>query len=166
LSAKLVQLLAPGVPDVYQGTELWDLSLVDPDNRRPVDYPARRDLLSRLDDGWRPPVDATGAAKLLVTSRALRLRRDRPDLFAGYAAVAADGAAADHVFAFDRGGVLAVVTRLPVGLATGGGWRDTVLHLPPGDWRDELTGRPVEAEHVSVGRLLATYPVALLVRGS
>ena len=166
LSAKLVQLLAPGVPDVYQGTELWDLSLVDPDNRRPVDYQARRDLLSRLDDGWRPPVDATGAAKLLVTSRALRLRRDRPDLFAGYAAVAADGAAADHVFAFDRGGVLAVVTRLPVGLATGGGWRDTVLHLPPGDWRDELTGRPVEAEHVSVGRLLATYPVALLVRGS
>jgi (1->4)-alpha-D-glucan 1-alpha-D-glucosylmutase len=164
LSAKLVQLLAPGVPDVYQGTELWDRSLVDPDNRRPVDYATRRDLLARLDGGWLPPVDAGGAAKLLVTSRALRLRRDRPDLFTGYAAVAADGAAAEHVFAFDRGGVLAVATRLPVGLAAAGGWRDTVLHLPPGDWRDQLTDRPAVAEHVAVGELLDTYPVALLVR--
>ena len=164
LSAKLIQLLAPGVPDVYQGTELWDCSLVDPDNRRPVDYTVRRELLARLDDGWQPPVDATGAAKLLVTSRALRLRRDRPELFTGYAAVATDGLAADHVFAFDRGGVLAVATRLPVGLAAAGGWRDTVLHLPPGDWRDELTGRPAVADHVTVGDLLDTYPVALLVR--
>ena len=164
LSAKLVQLLAPGVPDVYQGTELWDLSLVDPDNRRPVDYSTRIDLLARLDDGWRPPVDQTGAAKLLVTSRALRLRRDRPDLFTGYAVVAADGASADHLFAFDRGGALAVATRLPVGLATAGGWRDTVLHLPPGRWRDELSGRPTAEQHVPVANLLDTYPVALLVR--
>ncbi len=166
LSAKLVQLLAPGVPDVYQGSELWDLSLVDPDNRRPVDYRTRVDLLARLDDGWRPPVDATGAVKLLVTSRALRLRRDRPELFDGYAAVAADGAAADHVFAFDRGGAIAVATRLPVGLAAAGGWRDTVLHLPPGRWRDEFTGRLAGPGHVSVADLLDTYPVALLVRES
>ena len=164
LSAKLVQLLAPGVPDVYQGSELWDLSLVDPDNRRPVDYRARVDLLARLDGGWRPPVDATGAAKLLVTSRALRVRRDRAALFSGYSPVAVDGAATEHVFAFDRGGALAVVTRLPVGLAAAGGWRDTVLHLPPGDWRDELTGRAAGPGHVGVADLLDTYPVALLVR--
>ncbi len=166
LSAKLVQLIAPGVPDVYQGSELWDLSLVDPDNRRPVDYPARIDLLARLDEGWRPPVDATGAVKLLVTSRALRLRRDRPDLFTGYAAVASDGPATEHVFAFDRGGVLAVVTRLPVGLTAAGGWRDTVLHLPPGEWRDELTARPQGSGHIAVADLLDAYPVALLVRDS
>ncbi len=164
LSAKLVQLLAPGVPDVYQGSELWDLSLVDPDNRRPVDYSTRTRLLSRLDEGWRPPVDPTGAVKLLVTSRALRLRRDRPGLFDGYAAVAADGATADHVFAFDRGGALAVVTRLPVGLVAAGGWRDTVLHLPPGDWRDWLTDRPAGSGHVAVADLLEVYPVAMLVR--
>jgi (1->4)-alpha-D-glucan 1-alpha-D-glucosylmutase len=154
------------VPDVYQGTELWDLSLVDPDNRRPVDYPARIDLLRRIDDGWRPPVDDTGAAKLLVTSRALRLRRDSPDGFTGYAPVAADGPAVDHVFAFDRGGVLAVATRLPVGLAAAGGWRDTVLHLPPGDWRDALTDRSFGAGPVPVADLLVTYPVALLTRES
>jgi len=121
-------------------------------------------MLTRLDGGWCPPVDADGAAKLLVTSRALRLRRDRRELFTGYAAVAADGAAADHVFAFDRGGALAVTIRLPVGLTAKGGWRDTVLHLPPGDWRDQLTGRPAASEHVPVGDLLDAYPVALLVR--
>ena len=164
LSAKLVQLLAPGVPDVYQGTELWDLSLVDPDNRREVDYATRRDLLARLDDGWLPPVDEQGAAKLLLVSRALRVRRDRPDLFTGYTPVAADGPAADHVFAFDRGGALAVATRLPVGLAAAGGWRDTVVHLPPGNWHDELSGRSVGPDHVAVADLLDTYPVALLVR--
>jgi (1->4)-alpha-D-glucan 1-alpha-D-glucosylmutase len=164
LSAKLIQLVAPGVPDVYQGTELWDRSLVDPDNRRPVDYARRIELLARLDEGWLPPVDESGAAKLLVTSRALRLRRDRADLFDGYAPVDVDGAAAEHLFAFDRGGALAVATRLPVGLAAAGGWRDTVLHLPPGDWHDELTGRPVESQHVPVVELLDRYPVALLVR--
>ena len=94
------------------------------------------------------------------------MRRDRPDLFDGYAPVAVDGAAADHVFAFDRGGALAVATRLPVGLAAAGGWRDTVLHLPPGDWRDELTGRPADGQHLPVVNLLDTYPVALLVRNT
>ena len=81
----------PGVPDVYQGTELWDLSLVDPDNRRPVDYDLRRRLLAALDAGDGPGRSTTtGAAKLLVVSRALRLRRDSPELFTGYQPVAAD----------------------------------------------------------------------------
>src|SRR5690606_5144781 len=80
LAAKLLQLAGPGVPDVYQGSELWEHSLVDPDNRRPVDFEVRRGLLERLDAGELPPVDETGAAKLLVTSRVLRARRDRPEL--------------------------------------------------------------------------------------
>ena len=84
----------PGVPDVYQGTELWDLSLVDPDNRRPVDYDLRRRLLAELDGGTVPEVDDTGAAKLLVVSRVLRLRRDSPELFTGYEPVTATGPAA------------------------------------------------------------------------
>jgi len=163
LGQKLVQLTMPGVPDVYQGTELWENSLVDPDNRRPVDFAERRDLLAALDAGTSPPpVDVSGAAKLLVVSRALRLRRDRPQLFQRYHAVPATGSAAEHVVAFDRGGALTVATRLPVGLAARGGWGDTELKLPGGAWTDALTGRLVDA--VAVGDLLDVYPVALLVR--
>ena len=164
LSAKLLQLAGPGVPDVYQGTELWDLSLVDPDNRRPVDFGARRVLLARIDGGWHPPVDDTGAAKLLVVSRALRLRRDRPELFTRYRAVTAVGAASDHAIAFDRGGAIAVATRLPVGLARRGGWGDAAVMLPAGVWRDEFTGREVAGGPAPLAGVLAEYPVALLVR--
>jgi (1->4)-alpha-D-glucan 1-alpha-D-glucosylmutase len=183
LGQKLVQLTMPGVPDVYQGTELWENSLVDPDNRRPVDFAERRDLLAALDAGAAcPPVDVSGAAKLLLVSRALRLRRDRPQAFGRYQQVPATGAAASHVVAFDRGGALSVATRLPVGLAARGGWGDTELKLPDptGEattatttttttattttWTDVLTGRPVDGVAVAVADLLDTYPVALLVR--
>jgi (1->4)-alpha-D-glucan 1-alpha-D-glucosylmutase len=160
LGQKLVQLTMPGVPDVYQGTELWDHSLVDPDNRRPVDFSARREMLARLDAGWYPPVDASGAAKLLVTSRALRQRLERP--FTGYARLGADGPAREHVVGFDRGGVVTVVTRLPVGLRRRGGWGGTALTLPVGDWTDVLTGRRFAGPAVRLADLLAVYPVALL----
>ncbi len=161
LGQKLVQLLMPGVPDVYQGTELWDDSLVDPDNRRPVDFSARRDLLARLDAGWLPPVDASGAVKLLVTSRALRLRRER-DL-AGYSAVPVEGPAAAHAVAFDRGGVIALATRLPVGLARRGGWQDTVIRPSCQELSDVLTRTSFSGSAIPVGEILNRYPVALLV---
>jgi len=166
LSAKLLQLAGPGMPDVYQGTELWDHSLVDPDNRRPVDYDVRRSLLARLDEGWLPPVDASGAAKLLLVSRALRLRRDRPELFTRYAPLETVGGASTHAIAFDRGGAIAVATRLPVGLAGRGGWADAAVMLPAGRWRDELTGRIATAgpTGLALAALLSDYPVALLVR--
>ena len=148
LATKLLALTIPGVPDVYQGTELWDHSLADPDNRRPVDYDDRVALLA---DGGHP--------KLRVTATALRLRRDRPELFTSYAAVPAAGPAADHVLAFDRGGAVTVVTRLPVGLEERGGWGDTVLALE-GTWRDALTGRVVTSR---LDDVLRDLPVALLV---
>ncbi|MFG1610560.1 malto-oligosyltrehalose synthase [Actinoplanes sp. NPDC049265] len=166
LGQKLVQLTMPGVPDVYQGTELWDFSLVDPDNRRPVDFAARRDLLTRLDDGWLPPVDDTGAAKLLVTSRTLRLRRRRPELFDGYRPVFAEGRLGEHVLAFDRGGVVAVATRLPVGLSRRGGWLDTTLSLRGNTWTEVFTNTVYGGDRLAVGDLLDTYPVALLVKES
>jgi (1->4)-alpha-D-glucan 1-alpha-D-glucosylmutase len=162
LSAKLLQLAGPGVPDVYQGTELWDLSLVDPDNRRPVDFSARRRLLADLDDGLLPAVDGTAAAKLLVTSRTLRLRRDRPELFTRYTPMTVAGPASAHAIAFDRGGALAVATRLPVGLATRGGWGETVLLRHSGATVDVLTGRRFEGSEIAVAELLELYPVALL----
>jgi (1->4)-alpha-D-glucan 1-alpha-D-glucosylmutase len=166
LGQKLVQLAMPGVPDVYQGSELWDLSLVDPDNRRPVNFAERRALLARLDDGWVPPVDESGAAKLLVTSRTLRLRRRRPELFTGYRPVYAEGRVGEHVLAFDRGGVVAVATRLPVGLARRGGWQDTTLSLDGRTWTEVFTNTVHGGSTLAVADLLEQYPVALLVKES
>ena len=163
LSQKLIQLTMPGVPDVYQGTELWDYSLVDPDNRRPVDLDAHLAMLDHLDAGEDPPpIDATGAAKLWVVSRALRLRRDWPELFSGYAPLLPEGSAAAHAVAFDRGGVTTVATRLPLGLERAGGWGDTVLDVG-GPATDAISGRRVQ-RHVQLAELLSDYPVALLVR--
>ncbi|MFP3578083.1 malto-oligosyltrehalose synthase [Arthrobacter sp. SIMBA_036] len=165
LSAKLIQLTMPGVPDVYQGTEFRDGSLTDPDNRRPVDFQARMDALADIDNGPRPAY-TEDAAKLLVVSRALRLRRDRPELFGGYRAVDVRGEAANHLIAFDRGadgpGAVTLATRLPKRLAGDGGWRDTVIDLPV-TFRDELTGATYGAGEVSVATVLGQYPVALLV---
>ena len=162
LAAKTLQLTGPGVPDVYQGSELWETSLVDPDNRRAVDWDRRRGLLERLDAGWQPPIDETGAAKLLVVSRALRQRRDRPHLFTRYTPMTVVGEAAGHAIAFDRGGALTVATRLPVGLARRGGWGDTVLLRHAGPTVDVFTGRRFAASEVRLADLLSVYPVALL----
>ncbi|MGC3862772.1 malto-oligosyltrehalose synthase [Micromonospora chersina] len=162
LGQKLVQLAMPGVPDTYQGTELWENSLVDPDNRRPVDFAVRRDLLARLDAGWRPAVAADGAAKLLVVSRTLRLRRDRPELFTGYRPVPAHGPAGAHAVAFDRGGAVAVATRLPLRLARSGGWGDTTLAISGNSVTDVFTGRVYSGSELLMHDLLSTYPVALL----
>jgi (1->4)-alpha-D-glucan 1-alpha-D-glucosylmutase len=167
LGAKLVQLTMPGVADVYQGCELTGLSLVDPDNRRPVDYQRRQRLLAALDAN--PDQAAFGggldAEKLLVTSRALRLRRDRPDWFSGgYTPLAAEGPAAGHAFAFLRGGhAVTVVTRLPAGLRRRGGWADTALPLPELHWRDVFTGIRHAGLRPPLGELTRLLPVALLI---
>jgi (1->4)-alpha-D-glucan 1-alpha-D-glucosylmutase len=160
LGQKQVQLTMPGVPDVYQGTELWEDSLVDPDNRRPVDFVARRSLLAQLTGP--PPIDESGAAKLWVTAQALRARRDRPELFTAYTPVFAEGLAARHLVGFDRGGAVSLATRLPVQLAAAGGWGTTALDLP-GAYTDTLTGRSWSGR-VPVAELLDQLPVALLLR--
>ena len=181
LGAKIVQLTTAGVPDIYQGCELSGLSLVDPDNRRPVDFARRRALLADLDAGRldlaATPADDGGglrldAAKLLVTARALRLRRAHPEWFAGgYAPVTAVGPAAEHVLAFARGGpdtggpAVTVATRLPVGLRARGGWSDTALPLAasaPG-WLDVLTGAVFRGDNLLLGDVTGALPVALLV---
>jgi (1->4)-alpha-D-glucan 1-alpha-D-glucosylmutase len=167
LAAKLVQLTMPGVPDVYQGTEFWDRSLTDPDNRRPFSFDDRRAALEQLDAGDLPPSFTDQAAKLLVTSRALRLRRNRPQLFTGYRPVNASGPAAGHLLAFDRGtpaapGALTLATRLPYGLERDGGWRDTAVELEYA-MKDELTGTGFGPGTVKITDILRTYPVALLV---
>jgi (1->4)-alpha-D-glucan 1-alpha-D-glucosylmutase len=171
LAQTLLKLTAPGVPDTYQGTEVWDLSLVDPDNRRPVDYESRRTLLRRVGgldaDGVRALDDeGAGAAKLWTAWRALAVRRDHPEAFEGgsYEPLVGGGERAGHVVGFVRGGrVATVVGRLGIGLARAGGWGATTIELPPGKWTDVLGGSVVGGQ-VEVGELLARFPVALLVR--
>ncbi|WP_344345096.1 malto-oligosyltrehalose synthase [Agrococcus versicolor] len=161
LAAKLLALAMPGVPDVYQGSEVRELSLVDPDNRRPVDW-AEADALRERAATEPAHVDDLEHAKVRVVRETLRLRRDRPELVSSYAAVLARGAAAHHALAFDRGGAIAVVTRLPLGLARRGGWGDTVLPVPEGRWVDLLSGREVDGGSVRLADLLRDLPVALL----
>jgi (1->4)-alpha-D-glucan 1-alpha-D-glucosylmutase len=173
LTQKLVQLTMTGVPDVYQGSEAEFLALTDPDNRRPVDFAALHGLLEEAEAaGSAAAVARTPAAKPLVVSRALRLRRERPEWFAPSAAqtpLFPIGAAAEHAVAFLRGEHTAVVgTRLPAGLERTGGWHDTALSLPPGRWRCRLTGREFHVERqsgvgVPLALLTAELPVALLV---
>ncbi len=160
-----MQLTMPGVPDVYQGCELAGLSLVDPDNRRAVDYARRRSLLGDLDAGRLDAGAGLDAAKLLVTSRALRLRRNHPDWFAGsYTPLGAEGPAAGHVVAFARGGsAVTVATRLPAGLRRRGGWGETALPLPAPGWADVFTGERYQTDQVPLAELTRRLPVALLV---
>ncbi len=161
LAGKLVQLTMPGVPDVYQGTELFDYSLVDPDNRRAVDFDRRRDLLHRE----QPELDATGAAKFWMVRQTLTLRRERADLFTGYRPIQADATlladgVGEHLVGFDRGGAITLATRLPLTLTRAGGWRDSELELPAG--QDLLTGRQYQGR-TRLAEVFDRYPVALLV---
>jgi len=167
LGAKLVQLTMPGAADVYQGCELGGFALVDPDNRRLVDYTRRWFLLAAQDAGGPGLPPDLDAEKLLVTTRALRLRREHPDWFTGgYAPVRATGPAAGHVIAFQRGGhAITVATRLPVGLGQRGGWRGTVLPVPGGRWRDVLTGATHSGPRLLLSDIEIRLPVALLVPG-
>ncbi|HWM89600.1 MAG TPA: malto-oligosyltrehalose synthase [Thermoanaerobaculia bacterium] len=166
LAQALVKLTAPGVPDLYQGTELWSLSLVDPDNRRPVDYEERRRLLEEL-RGEPPPEDILarmdeGLPKLWVTRQALRLRRFLGEE-SGYTPLTAKGEKAAHAFAFSRGdAVVTIVPRLVIGL--GKDWGDTLLEIPPGPWRNELTGEEIAGGEVRLAGLFRRFPVALLSR--
>lgn len=171
LSQALIKLTAPGVPDIYQGNELWDMSLVDPDNRRPVDYDRRRKLLAEVAGGLEPEEvirrSDEGLPKLWLTRQALRLRRLRPGLFGpegDYRPIAAEGEKADHVVAFGRGdGAITVGVRLPLKL--GGNWGETTIDLPEGKWSNELTGDAVDGGRVKLAGLLGRFPVALLSRG-
>lgn len=172
LAQTLLKCTAPGVPDTYQGSELWDLRLVDPDNRGPVDYENRRLMLGELRAGL--PVDEimkrmdTGLPKLWLVHQALHLRREQPQWFderSSYAPLPTDGAKSMHVIAFLRAdSVAAIAPRWNVTL--GGGFGSTIVELPAGRWRNLLTGEVVNGGGVRVKSLLQRFPVALLVKDS
>jgi (1->4)-alpha-D-glucan 1-alpha-D-glucosylmutase len=169
LSQVLLKLTSPGVPDTYQGSEIWDLSLVDPDNRRPVDYDLRRKLLSELpnlnvDDVWRR-IDE-GLPKLWTIYHTLRTRRTYVSAFSdegSYVPLTAEGAKADHLVSYMRGDeTVIMVPRLVLTLAND--WRDTVLRVPRGNWRNQLSGELHNGCELAIGKILAPFPIALLVK--
>ncbi|WP_019623507.1 malto-oligosyltrehalose synthase [Thioalkalivibrio thiocyanoxidans] len=169
LAQTLIKLTAPGIPDIYQGSELWDLSLVDPDNRRPVDFETRHQLLEELGHLTPAQISARadeGLPKQWVVQQALALRRRHPEWFrpdAAYTPLGATGERARHAVAYLRGeGALVLVPRLVLGLA--GDWRDTRLGLPPGVWHNRLSGETFEGGDRPVAKLLDAFPVALLER--
>ena len=158
LGRKLLQLIGPGIPDTYQGTEFLDFSLVDPDNRRFVDYQA-------LGAGEGAPEDVD---KQRIVRAAMHLRRERPQLFleGGYRAIFAAGPAREHAVGMvrtldDAPQVIAVATRTPLALERAGGWRGTTLSLPEGTWTDRLTGREYSGT-VEMAQLCAELPAVLL----
>jgi (1->4)-alpha-D-glucan 1-alpha-D-glucosylmutase len=169
VSQVLLKLTSPGVPDTYQGSEIWDLSLVDPDNRRSVDYDLRRKLLSELpnlnvEQVWRR-IDE-GLPKLWTIYHALRTRRKYVSAFSDegvYLPLTAQGVKADHLVSYMRGDeIVVMVPRLVLTLAND--WRDTVLRVPRGTWRNQLTGELHKGCELAVGKILAPFPVALLVK--
>ena len=169
LAQVLIKLTAPGVPDMYQGSELWDLSLVDPDNRRPVDYETRRRLLAELNHLSVEEIQRRtdeGLPKLWTVHRALQLRREMPASFgrsSSYVPLLAAGEKSRHVLAFLRlNNVIAVAPRLPIKLA--GDWCGTTLEVPEGRWHNRLTGDSMDGGILRIAELLRRFPVALLTR--
>ncbi len=172
LAQTLLKLTAPGVPDTYQGGELWDLSLVDPDNRRTVDYDLRRTMLTKLRRGM--DVESIllgmdcGLPKLFVVHTVLTLRRLHPEWFGAEAAnlpIMAEGPMLDHVVGYTRGGRVAVlVPRWP--LTPRGNWAFTSVELPPGDWTNFFTSETLPGDRVRVQTLFERFPVALLTLGA
>jgi (1->4)-alpha-D-glucan 1-alpha-D-glucosylmutase len=191
LAQTLLKVTAPGVPDTYQGTDLWDFSLVDPDNRRPVDYGLRARYLAEFDERSGDPAGLVrelvdhkedGRVKLYVLSRALRFRREHANVFGGsYTPIDVVGPQAGHVFCFVRMAgdecVLIVVPRLIATLVPSGDrpptgsqvWGETALLLPPelpaAGWTNVMTGEVIESpgdRTLPVAGILGSFPVALL----
>lgn len=189
LSRLVLHLTAPGTPDIYQGDELWNFSLVDPDNRRPVDYEERDRTLAELEkrfgDGDRIDTSAVkdmlqraedGRLKLYLTWRVLHARRNHAEVFRGsYEPIEAPGSTGEHVVAFVREGggrrAVTIASRLPVTLTgstdapTGAVWRDGSLKLPAGNWRCVISGIEVTSagEPIPLGTLLGALPVGLFI---
>jgi (1->4)-alpha-D-glucan 1-alpha-D-glucosylmutase len=172
LTQTLLKYTAPGVPDLYQGGELWDLSLVDPDNRRPVDYALRERFLKTLKGvdlaqltAGLDRADDDGLPKLWLVRHALQLRNEHPEWFgpeAAYTPIVAAGPQADRVIAYRRGeSVVTVAQRWP---GSSSAWEQTTFTLPAGRWMNRLSGERIEPGNVQIATLLQTFPVALLVR--
>ncbi len=170
LTQTLLKCTAPGVPDTYQGSEIWDLRLVDPDNRGPVDYESRQAMLAQLEAGMSSEEIMKrmecGMPKLWILYKTLNLRRERAERFgreATYSPLPVSGSKQQHLIAFLRGNSVAVIApRWNVKLGSGLG--STTVELPPGNWSNVFTGEKAHGGSTRTSQLFRSFPVALLVR--
>src|SRR5207302_1982350 len=180
LAQTLVKLTSPGVPDIYQGNETWDFSLVDPDNRRPVDYKARAEMLSCLSSKSAEELLQDwpgGRVKMFLTQRALRFRSEHVDLFqrGNYLPLRASGAVAESCISFarqlDRDWVIVVVPRLSSRIGfppIGERWKDTVIEVPENllleRGREIFTGRELSIQNrqIRVAEALSGLPFTMV----
>ena len=180
LAQTLLKLTSPGVPDLYQGNEIWDFSLVDPDNRRPVDYKRRAEMLSCLSS--KTPEDLLrnwpdGRIKMFLTHRALRFRNEHVDLFrrGDYLPLRTSGTFSDSVIAFarqlERHVAVVVVPRLSSHIGfppIGDRWKETMIELPEGfpleRWRQVMTGEAfwIKNLQIRVADILTKLPFAII----
>ena len=167
LAQTLLKHTVPGVPDTYQGSELWDLSLVDPDNRRPVDYAVRRRLLAELTSSSISEIwerNDEGSAKMWTIHRALKVRRAHAASFGeqgGYFPLYDEGAESENFLGFRRGNdVITMVTRLPMSLKRG--WGSATVDIPRGRWINQMTNQVVDGGIVKLKSVFEKFPVALL----
>lgn len=166
LAQTLLKLVTPGVPDIYQGGELWDFSLVDPDNRRPVDFESRKRLLAEMknlsaEEAWSRRQE--GVPKMWLIQRVLNYRRLQPDLFsADYQVLPLQSDLVERIVVFARGEkLIVIVPRFTLKLNED--LPDAVLELPTGNWRNEFTNQKFSGS-VSISRLRGQFPVALLLK--
>jgi (1->4)-alpha-D-glucan 1-alpha-D-glucosylmutase len=171
LAQTALLLTCPGVPDIYQGTEVWDLSLVDPDNRRQISFASQWALLADVAEGGPASAlarDDAGGPKIWLTTKLLAHRRAFPSLYdrdAGYEPIEVSGPHADRFVAFTRSGRLAVIVpRLAT--STADPWTGTEVALPPGQWASVLTDEHFSSGNVRAAALLRRFPVQVLARGA
>ena len=176
----VLKFSAPGVPDTYQGCELWDFSLVDPDNRRPVDYAAREGLITEIAPSLEAPERRAelfdslmrswrdGRVKLAATALMLQLRRERAELFAdgGYRPIEMNGEDADwgcgYIRELGSERLAVIVARYPAKRDVKPDW-DARANLPEGRWLDAFRGRPIDPR-APLREWLGPLPVAVLTQ--
>jgi (1->4)-alpha-D-glucan 1-alpha-D-glucosylmutase len=190
LSQALIKITSPGIPDLYQGTELWDLNLVDPDNRCPVDFEKRKRFLRDIKEKERENIlnlmnelistKEDGGIELFLLYKALRERNEKKELFekGDYTAIEVNGKYKDRIVAFGRNlentWAITIAPRLLTSLIKKGEyplgrqiWGDTHIVLPegfPSLWKDAITAQTLEGEKtLTIGEILKHFPVALLI---
>lgn len=169
LAQTLLKVTAPGIPDIYQGCDLWDYSLVDPDNRREVDYKLRSKLVEKISQASQEELnclDETGLSKLFVIVRALKYRKEFPEIFtqnSDYIPLFAHGKYSENVLSYQRGDqVIVIIPRISSNISK---WKQTTIKIPQGNWKNLLSNNnKFYKDSIDLNEIFSEFPVAMLIK--